>query len=74
MTRASRSEPALALVLHTPTSRGHELLNNYGPKPNAELILGYGFALPHNPDDTIVLRLGGAGTQGRRASYAGCSR
>ena len=46
-------------MIHAPTPRGAELFNNYGPKPNAELILGYGFSLPHNPDDTIVLKLGG---------------
>ncbi|OCH91312.1 SET domain-containing protein [Obba rivulosa] len=54
------SDLAITLVLHAGTPRGRELLNNYGPKPNAELILGYGFALPANPDDTIVLKLGGA--------------
>ncbi|OBZ74325.1 hypothetical protein A0H81_05302 [Grifola frondosa] len=40
-----------------------ELFNNYGPKPNAELILGYGFSLPDNPDDTIVLKIGSRGFQ-----------
>lgn len=34
-------------------------MNNYGAKPNAELILGYGFSLEGNPDDTIVLSIGG---------------
>ncbi|KAG8722402.1 hypothetical protein FRC09_006297, partial [Ceratobasidium sp. 395] len=47
----------LDLVLHDPIPAGAECFNNYGPKPNAELILGYGFALPHNPDDTILLSL-----------------
>ena len=49
----------IALVIHTPTPSGSELLNNYGPKPNSELILGYGFSIPNNPDDTIVLKIGG---------------
>ncbi|KAH9042874.1 hypothetical protein EDB84DRAFT_1436376 [Lactarius hengduanensis] len=35
--------------------------NNYGAKPNSELLLGYGFTLPDNPDDTIVKIGGGAG-------------
>ncbi|KAG9311045.1 hypothetical protein JVU11DRAFT_8943 [Chiua virens] len=35
-----------------------EVFNNYGPKPNDELILGYGFSLPNNPDDTITLQIG----------------
>ncbi|OJT10951.1 Ribosomal lysine N-methyltransferase set10 [Trametes pubescens] len=52
-------EPSISLVIHTPTGAGSELLNNYGPKPNAEFILGYGFSLPNNPDDTIVLKIGG---------------
>lgn len=34
-------------------------MNNYGAKPNSELILGYGFSLECNPDDTIVLGIGG---------------
>ncbi|KAF8915339.1 hypothetical protein CPB85DRAFT_1375057 [Mucidula mucida] len=35
------------------------LFNNYGPKPNSELILGYGFTLPTNPDDTMLLKIQG---------------
>ncbi|KAF7301999.1 SET domain-containing protein [Mycena indigotica] len=50
---------SISLVLHDKTPAGAELFNNYGPKPNAELILGYGFSLPENPDDTIVLKIGG---------------
>jgi len=49
----------LSLVIHSPTRSGEELLNNYGAKPNSELILGYGFSLERNPDDTIVLSIGG---------------
>lgn len=51
--------PKISLILHTPTTSGQELLNNYGAKPNSEFILGYGFSLPKNPDDTIVLKVGG---------------
>lgn len=50
----------VTIVPHDPTPAGQEIFNNYGPKPNAELLLGYGFTLPNNPDDTIVLKLGGA--------------
>lgn len=49
----------ISLVFHNATERGSELFNNYGPKPNSELILGYGFSLLENPDDTIVLKIGG---------------
>lgn len=53
----------ISLITHDAIPAGAEVYNNYGPKPNAELVLGYGFALPSNPDDTIVLRVGGAGAQ-----------
>ncbi|KNZ77222.1 SET domain-containing protein [Termitomyces sp. J132] len=56
----SRKKPKISLVLHSPFTQGQELLNNYGAKPNSELILGYGFALSQNPDDTIVLKIGGS--------------
>ncbi|KAI0072171.1 SET domain-containing protein [Panus rudis PR-1116 ss-1] len=62
----SRSESSISLVLHKTTEKGGELLNNYGLKPNAELILGYGFSLSHNPDDTIVLKIGGQSSDNYR--------
>ena len=51
-----------------------QVFNNYGPKPNDELILGYGFSLLDNPDDTIALQIGGSPTSqkwvvGRRAQH-----
>ena len=63
LTRSEHTQ-AISLVLRTSTPSGQELFNNYGPKPNAELILGYGFSLPHNPDDTIVLKIGGGNPAG----------
>lgn len=53
------STPSISLLLHNPTPAGAELCNNYGPKPNSELILGYGFSLPNNPDDTMLLKIQG---------------
>ena len=53
--------PFVAVVPLSETPAGAEIFNNYGAKPNAELILGYGFTLEDNPDDTIVLKLGGGG-------------
>ncbi|KAJ7631765.1 hypothetical protein B0H17DRAFT_1108721 [Mycena rosella] len=50
---------SISLTLHNSAAAGAELFNNYGVKPNSELILGYGFSLPNNPDDTIVLKIGG---------------
>ena len=57
---ASPSAPAaISLVTHNASNPGSEIFNNYGAKPNSELLLGYGFTLPANPDDTIVLKIGG---------------
>jgi hypothetical protein len=52
-------ELCIDLVHHPAANRGQELFNNYGAKPNAELILAYGFSLPQNMDDSIVLKIGG---------------
>ena len=54
----NHNDCTVAIVHHLAATQGQELFNNYGPKPNAELVLGYGFSLPQNPDDTVVLKLG----------------
>lgn len=36
---------------------GSEVFNNYGPKSNDELLLGYGFCIQENPFDKVLLRL-----------------
>ena len=48
---------ALSLVLHGGAEEDSELYNNYGAKPNSEFLLGYGFTLPSNPDDTMAFKL-----------------
>jgi len=55
----STSASSISLVTHSASKPGTEIFNNYGVKPNSELLLGYGFTLPANPDDTIVLKIGG---------------
>ena len=65
-TNDTSQEPKISLVLHTATPKGGELFNNYGPKPNSELILGYGFSIPRNPDDTIILKIGGKSGDGEK--------
>jgi len=63
----SRTQPSanlsISLKENSAASAGTELFNNYGPKPNSSLILGYGFSLENNPDDTIILKIGGQATQ-----------
>jgi hypothetical protein len=56
---ANTSHGIISLVTHSASKAGSEIFNNYGAKPNSELLLGYGFTLPANPDDTIVLKIGG---------------
>lgn len=56
---AAELQGAISLVTRTAVDGGAEIFNNYGAKPNSELLLGYGFTLPDNPDDTIVLKIGG---------------
>jgi len=36
---------------------GQQIYNNYGPKGNDELLLGYGFCIPNNLFDTVMLTL-----------------
>ena len=57
---------SVCLQMHTLYPAGEEVFNNYGAKPNSELLLGYGFTLPNNPDDTLVLKLGGTGSTSKR--------
>ncbi|KAF8270936.1 hypothetical protein EI94DRAFT_1777650 [Lactarius quietus] len=56
---SDKSQGTISLVTRTAVDGGAEIFNNYGAKPNSELLLGYGFTLPNNPDDTIVLKIGG---------------
>ncbi|KAI0339167.1 SET domain-containing protein [Trametopsis cervina] len=65
-TPSELAKSSISHIIHKETPAGDELFNNYGLKPNAELILGYGFTLPNNPDDTIVLQIGG---QPQRPGY-----
>ncbi|KAF4554924.1 SET domain-containing protein 1 [Elsinoe fawcettii] len=41
------------LSLHEGVSKGSEIFNNYGPKSNSELLMGYGFCIEGNPYDTV---------------------
>lgn len=39
------------------TPAGSEVFNNYGPKSNDELLLGYGFCIPNNDYHTVSMTL-----------------
>ena len=75
---SNTTDDTVALVAHpqpdtdTPENTLVEVFNNYGPKPNDELILGYGFSIADNPDDTITLQIGGSAHKwviGRHAQH-----
>ncbi|KAG0050148.1 hypothetical protein BGZ83_005068 [Gryganskiella cystojenkinii] len=36
--------------------KGEQLYNNYGPKSNEELLVGYGFCIAGNEDDTVTIK------------------
>ncbi|KAK6342629.1 hypothetical protein TWF718_008024 [Orbilia javanica] len=44
--------------LRTPENlvAGSQVFNNYGPKGNEELLMGYGFAIPENPTDSLAMK------------------
>ncbi|EPX74259.1 lysine methyltransferase [Schizosaccharomyces octosporus yFS286] len=52
-----RDTMSIQLVSQNTTSRGQQIFNNYGPKGNEELLLGYGFCLKNNAFDTVALRV-----------------
>ncbi|KAK5706254.1 hypothetical protein LTR97_001241 [Elasticomyces elasticus] len=46
-----------SVLLTDSVEAGAEVFNNYGPKGNDELLMGYGFCIPDNPYDTVMLTL-----------------
>ncbi|KIY73840.1 SET domain-containing protein [Cylindrobasidium torrendii FP15055 ss-10] len=59
ITTTGGTDKSISLVVHNPITAGSELFNNYGPKSNAEFITAYGFSIPENPDDTMLLKVPG---------------
>ncbi|GAM87928.1 hypothetical protein ANO11243_059560 [Dothideomycetidae sp. 11243] len=45
------------LTLGGDVTAGNEVLNNYGPKSNSELLMGYGFCVEDNPFDCVFQAL-----------------
>lgn len=52
-----RTSFSLKLLEGNSFAAGQELFNNYAPKQNDELLLGYGFCLEHNPIEQFPLKL-----------------
>ncbi|CUS15322.1 unnamed protein product [Tuber aestivum] len=50
------SDTFLRIISGAGVSAGAEVYNNYGPKTNEELLMGYGFTLLQNPFDTVLLK------------------
>jgi hypothetical protein len=46
-----------SLHSYEPYQEGCEIFNNYGAKGNEELLMGYGFVIPDNLNDSVALRL-----------------
>ncbi|CAG8548133.1 4215_t:CDS:2 [Cetraspora pellucida] len=47
----------LRLVAGNYMDSGQQIYNNYGAKSNEELLVGYGFCIPNNPDDWVVIKV-----------------
>ncbi|CAA21252.1 ribosomal lysine methyltransferase Set10 [Schizosaccharomyces pombe] len=52
-----QDEKSVQLISQELVAKGNQLFNNYGPKGNEELLMGYGFCLPDNPFDTVTLKV-----------------
>lgn len=46
-----------SITVKDSVSSSSEVFNNYGPKSNDELLLGYGFCIANNPNDKVLLTL-----------------
>ncbi|KAK6533189.1 hypothetical protein TWF281_007341 [Arthrobotrys megalospora] len=49
---------SISFSLRTPENLplGSQVFNNYGPKGNEELLMGYGFVIPENPTDSLAMK------------------
>lgn len=47
----------IGLQILEPYGAGQELFNNYGPRDNEGLLLAYGFTIPENPFDHLVISI-----------------
>lgn len=47
----------MQLLDYESVQAGDELFNNYAPKQNDELLLGYGFCLRDNPVEQFAIRM-----------------
>lgn len=63
----------LAFVTEDAVPPNATVANNYGPKSNEELLLGYGFVLdePPNPHETVSVRFGGCPVGGDESLETG---
>ena len=46
------------LAITESARKGDQVFNNYAPKGNEELLMGYGFSLENNPCDEFTIRIG----------------
>lgn len=47
----------LIILGHEKVQPGEEIYNNYAPKQNDELLLGYGFCVPDNPVEQFAIKM-----------------
>ncbi|RSL46147.1 hypothetical protein CEP53_010437 [Fusarium sp. AF-6] len=47
-----------SLCLEEKVEQGKQIFNNYSPKGNEDLLMGFGFCIPDNPYDQVAVRIG----------------
>ncbi|KAF3164264.1 hypothetical protein TWF788_001212 [Orbilia oligospora] len=50
------TQTSFSLIAPETISEGSQVFNNYGPKGNEELLMGYGFVIPENPADSLAMK------------------
>ncbi|EGX49564.1 hypothetical protein AOL_s00078g53 [Orbilia oligospora ATCC 24927] len=50
------TQTSFSLITPETISEGSQVFNNYGPKGNEELLMGYGFVIPENPGDSLAMK------------------
>lgn len=57
-TDAHSAPKTLSIITESELQEGDQIFNNYAPKSNAELLLGYGFCIPGNDEVALAFKGG----------------
>ncbi len=57
-TNAHSKPQTLSIITESEIQEGDQIFNNYAPKSNTELLLGYGFCIPGNDEVALAFKVG----------------